>query len=158
SDGAANSAPVSKLYVTTPNEPPAQWADLMKKFPGDWWQHIDWGSTTTWSTYVTQPCGQAVSSASTIKASGTIGFTIGYDIQETLPPPGRQRDVNQCFEAPHDRVGYMDDLDPSGYTAFTTLQAIASSTDNFYDKPVAGDLTNIFTSIAGSLAQAKLIP
>jgi hypothetical protein len=162
SDGAANSAPVSKLYVTTPNGVPPQWQALlellMARFPGDWWQHINWGSTTAWSSYVTQPCGQAVSSAATMKASGTTVFTIGYDIQQTLPPPGRQRETNQCFQAPHDDVDYMESLDPSGYTAYTALRAIASSPDRFYDQSTPGPLTNIFTSIAGTLTQAKLIP
>jgi hypothetical protein len=82
-----------------------------------------------------QPCHQGVTSAATIKARGTIIYSIGYDLDAV------NGGANKC------ETWDGKDEKPA-ITAYSALQQIASSPATFHDKPSPGQLRTIFTDIA----------
>jgi Flp pilus assembly protein TadG len=121
-----------------------------------------WRNTGFWRD---RPCGAGVQAAAIAKGStDTNGnhlkiYSIGYDLDAGSGAPERCRvpDLN----------GHMNGSNPveSGYDAYTAIQAIASQECGdgddpcFYNKPVPGDLSVIFTKIAADLQRpaARLI-
>jgi hypothetical protein len=109
-----------------------------------------WRNTGFWRDH---PCGAGVQAAANAKASGTVIYSIGYDLDagSGAPEKCRRPDTN----------GHMNGSNPveSGYDAFTAIQAIATDTSNFYNKPNPGQLNTIFTRIAADLQRpaARLI-
>ena len=95
------------------------------------------------SPYRTQPCRQGVTSAATIKAKGTLIYSIGYDLNALNGGANRcQNGVTGANESP-------------AITAYQAIEAIASSPATFYNKPTAGQLKTIFTDIASDLARGR---
>ena len=92
-----------------------------------------------------RPCASGVEAARMAKASGTIIYSIGYDLN------GFGTDYEKC-RTPN---GALE----GGITAFDAIKAIASEPDNFYNKPDPGQLNFIFTRIAADLQRpaARLI-
>ena len=98
------------------------------------------------SPYVTQPCRQGVTSAAAVKATGTLIYSIGYDLDALGGGANVCRHTNRSLESPP-------------ITAMAALQGIASSIDTFYNKPNPGQLNTIFTQIAADISRgaARLI-
>ena len=92
-----------------------------------------------------RPCAAGVEAARLAKESGTIIYTIGYDLN------GLGTDYEQCRTP----GGALE----SGITAYDAIRQIASEPDNFYNKPDPGQLNTIFTRIAADLQRpaARLI-
>jgi Flp pilus assembly protein TadG len=123
-----------------------------------------WRNTGTWRD---RPCGAGVQAAAIAKGStDTNGnnlkiYTIGYDLDAGSSAPERCRRP--------DANGHMNGSNPVevGYDAFTAIKTMASPDcpnakyppQCFYEKPVPGDLRQIFTRIAADLARpaARLI-
>lgn len=95
------------------------------------------------------PCQQGVDSAAAAKAAGTTIYSIGYDL--TAEDGG----ANICRNG----NDYNQREKPLG-SAREALQQIASSRDNFYLQPSAGDLSNVYLQIAADFSQgtSSLIP
>jgi hypothetical protein len=123
SDGAANTWP--------------------KNLPNGHW-------TNNWTLWGSKPCGTGVEMANRIKGSGTIIYSIGYDLDAGSGAPERCRQPNQSN-------GQQNGSNPVevGYDAFTAIQAIASTPEHFYNKPDPGKLNEIFTAIALDLSGSK---
>ncbi len=122
SDGAANTWP--------------------KTVPATHWTN-NWG----WGQ---RPCGMGVQSATNIKQSGTIIYTIGYDLDGGSATPEKCRQPNQSN-------GHSNGGNPveTGYDAYTAIQAMATTPQHFYNKPNPGDLTQIFQAIAKDLSSSR---
>ena len=108
------------------------------------------------STYRTQPCGQAISSAATSKNAGTWVYTIAYDTDTTVRCKG-YRNQSGCRQGA--ATQFSCDEQPVK-TAYSTLQQMASTIDGqlkFYYQPSAGDLTTIFERVAQDLTQVRLV-
>ena len=96
------------------------------------------------SPYLTEPCHQGITSAHTIAASGTIVFSIGYDLEH-----------DRCQSETLAQVRSPEHGPPVPYTAAVAMPQIASSPGNFYNKPTPGQLNTIFTSIASDILQGS---
>jgi len=92
-----------------------------------------------------QPCASGVEAARMAKNSGTIIYSIGYDLN------GFGTDFEKCRQPNGQLEG--------GITAFDAIQQIASEPRNFFNKPDPGQLNTIFTRIAADLQRpaARLI-
>ena len=108
------------------------------------------------SDYRRRPCRQGVNSAATIKATGTLIYAIGYDLNAL----GGGANVCQTTAA----SGAPGNPESPAITAYSALQQIASSgkstepcypTCGFYDKPSPGQLKGIFTEIAVDLQKGS---
>ena len=90
------------------------------------------------SPYRQRPCWQGVQSAATIKAKGTLIYSIGYDLNAL------NGGANKCTQP---------DGDPESpaITAYDAIRQIASSPTAFFNKPGPGELKTIFTEIAVDL-------
>ena len=97
------------------------------------------------SPYRMQPCHQGISSAGSIKARGTLLYTIGYDLDAL------DGGANTCQD-------YLGPLEQPEISAYSTLQAIATGTETFYNKPGPGELRTIFTQIASDVSGTRLVP
>jgi hypothetical protein len=96
------------------------------------------------SPYRRQPCHQGVSSAGVVKSHGTIVYSIGYDLNAL------DGGANIC-------ESYTGANESPPITAYSALQAIASSSDTFYNQPGAGDVDQIYRAIAGDLTGSRLL-
>ena len=96
----------------------------------------------TSSPYRMQPCHQGVWSAATIKARGTLIYSIGYDLDAV------NGGANTCTD-------YNGGLERPSITAYSALQQIASRPDTFYNKPGPGELQTIFTAIAEDIGHGS---
>jgi hypothetical protein len=96
------------------------------------------------SPYLTEPCHQGIASAHTIAASGTIVFSIGYDLEH-----------DRCQSETLTQARSPEHGPPVPYTAAVAMPQIASSPGNFYNKPTPGQLNTIFTSIASDILQGS---
>jgi putative Flp pilus-assembly TadE/G-like protein len=138
SDGAANTSPT--------------------RLPGavNWPPSGHWRNTDYWRDH---PCGAGVEAAKHAKDAGDIIYTIGYDLDAGSAAPEKCRKP--------DVFGHHAPSNPveSGYDAFTAIRAMATPSCGdgndpcFYNKPVPGDLSLIFTRIAADLQRpaARLI-
>jgi Flp pilus assembly protein TadG len=97
------------------------------------------------SAYRKQPCHQGINSAAAIKATGTVVYSIGYDLNATAAG------TNTCAESPNVRP------EVPSITAYSALQAIATNASTFYNKPNAGQLNTIYASIAGDISGTRLL-
>jgi Flp pilus assembly protein TadG len=93
------------------------------------------------SPYRTRPCRQGVNSAATIKARGTLIYSIGYDLNAV------NGGANKCLN------GVSGADESPAITAYQAIQQIASSPSAFFNKPSPGQLKSIFTEIAVDLAR-----
>lgn len=95
------------------------------------------------SPYVTQPCHQGITSAQSIAGSGTMVFTIGYDLGHDTC---KAEDLNH-------KVGsvYVRTPEQPSITAEEAMRGMASSSGNFYNQPSAGQLNTIYTAVAGDI-------
>lgn len=127
SDGAANTSP--------PKLPTGHWANNPTNFQ--------------------RPCGTGVESAARVKGTGTIIYSIGYDLDGLGDTPER------CLRpASNGHQGTNPEACGSwGCTAYDAIRAIASEPANFYNKPDPGELRTIFTRIAADLQRpaARLV-
>jgi hypothetical protein len=96
------------------------------------------------SPYRRQPCHQGVSSAGVVKSHETIVYSIGYDLNAL------DGGANIC-------ESYTGANESPPITAYSALQAIASSSDTFYNQPGAGDVDQIYRAIAGDLTGSRLL-
>jgi hypothetical protein len=94
----------------------------------------------TSSPYRRQPCRQGVTSAASIKAKGTLIYSIGYDLD------AMGGGANKC-------TSYTGANESPAITAASAIQQIASSPAAFFNKPSPGQLKSIFTEIAADLAR-----
>jgi len=99
---------------------------------------------STSSPYRRQPCQQGVNSAGVIKATGTIVYTIGYDLDAS------GGSANVCRS-------YSGSLESPAITAYDALRNMATSPDTFYNRPNPGDLTRIYTEIAAEIGGTRLV-
>jgi Flp pilus assembly protein TadG len=97
------------------------------------------------SAYRKQPCHQAVNSAATIKATGTVIYSIGYDLD------AQNGGANICAESPNVRP------ESPTISAYQALSQIASTANTFFNKPDPGQLNSIYTAIAGDISGTRLI-
>ena len=97
-----------------------------------------------------------MNSAATIKAKGTLIYSIGYDLNAL------GGGANVCQTTASD--GAPGDPESPAITAYSALQQIASPgkttepcypTCGFYDKPSPGQLKTIFTDIAVDLQKGS---
>ncbi|MEP7223857.1 MAG: TadE/TadG family type IV pilus assembly protein [Actinomycetota bacterium] len=92
------------------------------------------------------PCAAGLAAATNAKARGSIVYTIGYDLN------GAGTDPETCKLYPG---GAVD----TTMTAWDAIRAMATTPNNFYNKPDPGQLNSIFTRIAADLSKpaARLI-
>jgi Putative Flp pilus-assembly TadE/G-like len=106
------------------------------------------------SPYLTDPCGQGVTSAGVAKANKVLVYSIAYTAQG-----------DSCWASPGAMVGgsvvttdqFSQVKEPDQYgsipnPALAALQNMASDPTNFYDLPNPSSLTGIFDRIASDLA------
>ena len=102
------------------------------------------GYLSTNSPYRKTPCHQGVASAGTVKAAGTIVYSIGYDLDAV------NGGANQC------RSGSSSGpLESPSITAYQALQQMASSSDAFYNQPTPGQLNTIFSHVAADIQRGS---
>ena len=94
------------------------------------------------SPYRKQPCHQGVSSAAGVKTGGTIIYSIGYDLN------AQDGGANTCRYN-----GFTGPLESPSISAYSALQQIASSSDNFYVEPSSGDLSKVYLAIAADFSR-----
>jgi hypothetical protein len=94
------------------------------------------------SPYRKQPCHQGVTSAGTVKSGGTIVYSIGYDLNAV------DGGANVCRYN-----GGSGPLETPSITAYSALQQIASSSDQFYVEPSSGDLSKVYLAIAADFSR-----
>lgn len=97
------------------------------------------------SPYRRQPCHQGVWSAATVKARGTLIYSIGYDLDAL------GGGANQC-------QSYTGAPESPAITATSALQQIATDSTTFFNKPDPGQLATIYSTIAAEITGASLIP
>jgi hypothetical protein len=90
------------------------------------------------SPYRMQPCHQGVWSAATVKNSGTLIYSIGYDLN------AQNGGANICTD-------YNGNNEKPSITAYSAISQIASRADTFYNQPNPGQLKTIFSQIAADL-------
>ena len=98
----------------------------------------------TSSPYRRQPCHQGITSAGTVKATGTLVYMIGYDLDAV----GGGANICQSYTGANESPSIL---------AYDTLRAMASSPDQFYYKPNPGDLTKIYGQIAADIGGTRLL-
>ena len=98
-----------------------------------------------WSPYRRQPCQQGVNSAGVIKATGTLVYTIGYDLDAL------GGGANVCRS-------YTGSLESPAITAYDALRLMATNSSTFFNRPNPGDLTAVYTQIAAEIGGTRLIP
>jgi Flp pilus assembly protein TadG len=96
------------------------------------------------SPYRTTPCHQGVTSASTIKATGTTIFGVGY----TLMGVGGTSNTCQSYTGANE----------PGITAYQAVQQISSNAQTFFDNEQVDGLDAVFASIATLITGPRLIP
>jgi Flp pilus assembly protein TadG len=84
------------------------------------------------TSHQTQPCTMGIDAATHVKGTGTIVYTIGYDVDA-------DSNGGQCGK--------------EGFNASWALQQMASEPDNYYVKPDPGQLNTIFTRIAADISR-----
>jgi hypothetical protein len=95
------------------------------------------------SPYLKQPCHQGITSAQSIAGSGTMVFTIGYDLQH---------DTCRAEDLTHKDNGvYRRTLEEPSITAEEAMRGMASSGGYFYNQPDAGQLNTIYTAVAADI-------
>ena len=92
-----------------------------------------------------RPCGTGVQSAANIKAGGTVIYTIGYDLDAGSAAPER---CMQPLSNGHGGGSTPEQCGTWGCTAYDAIRAMATSPQNFYNKPNPGELDTIFRAIA----------
>src|SRR5262245_6380745 len=98
------------------------------------------------SPYRTQPCHQGVNSASTIKATGTLIYSIGYDLDAL------NGGANIC------QNGVSGANESPAITAYSAISQIATNSSTFFNRPNPGDLTRVYTQIAAEIGGTRIIP
>jgi Flp pilus assembly protein TadG len=98
------------------------------------------------SPYRRRPCQQGVTSASVVKSTGTLVYTIGYDLDASGGT------ANICED------GVDGDPESPAITAYDALRQMATNTDTFFNRPNPGDLTRIYTQIASEIGGTRLVP
>ncbi|MGC9974300.1 MAG: pilus assembly protein TadG-related protein [Gaiellaceae bacterium] len=96
------------------------------------------------SPYRKQPCHQGVNSAAGVKTGGTIIYSIGYDLN------AQDGGANTCRYN-----GFTGPLESPAISAYSALQQIASSTDQFYVEPSSGDLGKVYLAIAADFSRGS---
>ncbi len=91
-----------------------------------------------------QPCHQGISTASGIKARGTLLYTIGYDLDAL------GGGANTC-------QNFRGEPEQPAISAYETLRQIATGPEAFYNKPGPGELKTIFTQIASEISGTRLV-
>jgi hypothetical protein len=99
---------------------------------------------STTSPYRRQPCRQGVTSAGVIKATGTLVYTIGYDLDAN----GGTANICQS---------YTGSNESPAITAYDALRLMATNGDTFFNRPNPGDLTRIYTQIAAEIGGTRLV-
>jgi len=94
------------------------------------------------SPYRRQPCHQGVTSAGGVKSGGTLIYSIGYDLNAL------DGGANTCRYN-----GYTGPLEVPSISAYSALQQIASSLDQFYVEPSSGDLSQVYLAIAADFSR-----
>jgi Flp pilus assembly protein TadG len=92
-----------------------------------------------------RPCGSGIKAAAQVKATGTLIYTIGYDLNGT----------GTAWEKCDNPVTGGDE----GITAYDAMLQIATQQDMFYNQPDPKGLSQIFSRIAADLQRpaARLI-
>jgi hypothetical protein len=94
------------------------------------------------SPYRKQPCHQGVTSAGSVKSTGTIVYSIGYDLN------AQDGGANVCRYN-----GFTGPLEQPPISAYDALQDIASSTDDFYQEPSGDQLGKVYLEIAADFSR-----
>ena len=97
---------------------------------------------STNSPYRKQPCHQGVNSAATVKAAGTVIYSIGYDLN------AQDGGANTCRYN-----GFTGPLESPSISAYTALQEIASSASDFYQEPSGDQLSHVYLEIAADFSR-----
>jgi Flp pilus assembly protein TadG len=110
------------------------------------------------SPYRQTPCHQGVTSAGAIKASGTLIYSMGYD----LDAENGGANVCDADNIPGNQNHTIHQYGPAEsppITAYQALQEIASSPAQFYNQPSATDLSSVFTQVGNDILSgaARLI-
>ncbi len=98
------------------------------------------------SPYRRQPCHQGVSSSSVIKGTGTLVYSIGYDLDAL------NGGANICEN------GVTGANESPAITAYDAIRLIATNGDTFFNRPNPGDLTRVYTQIAAEIGGTRIIP
>jgi putative Flp pilus-assembly TadE/G-like protein len=101
---------------------------------------------STTSPYRKKPCHQGVSSSGTVKAGGTLVFSIGYDLNALNGGANKCQSYTGADESP-------------AITAFQALEQIATDAESFYNQPNPGQLNTIFSRVAADISRpaARLV-
>ena len=105
-------------------------------------------ANTCTTPYVTQPCHQGVASAANVKATGTIIYSMGYDLTAGT--------ANVCQTNTYEKnargqlTSTQNDESPS-ITATSALQEIASGPTYFYDQPTADQVNTLFAALGANM-------
>jgi hypothetical protein len=96
------------------------------------------------SPYRKQPCHQGVTSAGAVKSDGTTIYSVGYDLN------AQDGGANVCRYN-----GFTGPLEQPSITAYSALQQIASSADNFYVEPDGTQLSEVYLAIAADFSRGS---
>jgi hypothetical protein len=111
-------------------------------------------SLPTTSPYLTDPCGQGVTSAGIAKANKVLVYSIAYTAQgdSCWASPGATVNGSVVTNAQFSKVAEPDIYGSIPNPALAALQNMATDPTNFYDLPNPTSLIGIFDRIASDLA------
>lgn len=110
------------------------------------------------SPYRAQPCQQAVNSANTSAASGTVIYGIAYNASGLVCSGWKSTGTGSDGQSCNKRKGFQFRCNevPS-MTAHDMVLGIASDSSKFFDQPSPADLTTTFKTIAQQLTGPTLV-
>jgi hypothetical protein len=97
--------------------------------------------------YLTQPCHQGVTSAAAVKATGTLIYSMGYDLTAGS--------ANICQTNAYQSDGHggltSTQKTEASITATSALQQIASGPSYFYNQPSASQVNTLFAQLGANM-------
>jgi hypothetical protein len=105
-------------------------------------------ANTCTTPYVTQPCHQGVTSAATIKSTGTLIYSMGYDLTAGT---ANICQANTYVKNASGQLTSTQKNESPSITATYALQQIASGPTYFYEQPTAAQVTTLFQQLGADL-------
>jgi hypothetical protein len=110
------------------------------------------------SPYRSQPCHQAISSASSAKSAGTWVYSIAYNANNLNCSGWKSTGTGSDGKSCNKKNGYQFRCNEvPTITAVTAVQQMASDPKKFFNEPNPADLTTAFETIAQSLTGPRLV-
>ena len=103
---------------------------------------------TCTTPYVTKPCNQGVTSAATIKATGTLIYSMGYDLTAGT---ANICQTNTYKKNAQGQLTTTQNNESPAITATSAIQQIASGPSYFYNQPSASQVNTLFAALGANL-------